>query len=194
MRRKFLAGLRAAPAYLALAVIGMSSACSAADPAAGVADAAGDELTAGQTSGATRLEVETPIGPVALIGATLVDVTGDRGDIDDAVVLMSGDRIVAAGPRDEIELPADVREIDVTGRWIVPGLIDAFATLNDQTYADAYLAMSVTSIVGVGGGRRGELWLQAEPGPRVFPLDGIGSEPMGSVAEVEAAAHVRAGR
>lgn len=189
MRRKTLAERRRAPVclVLVLAVIGTSSACSAADPAADVADPASDELAAALASGATRLTVETPIGPVALVGATLVDVTDESRDIDDAVVLMSGDRIVAAGPRGEIELPADVQEIDVTGRWIVPGLIDAFATLNDQTYADAYLAMGVTGIVGVGGGRRGELWLNADPGPRVFPLEGVGSEPMESVAAVEAA-------
>ncbi len=172
---------------LALAVIGTSGACSAADRDADAADPTSDERRAALAPGATGLAVEIPVGPVALVGATIVDVTDGGRDVEDAVVLMSGDRIVAAGPRGEIELPNDVQEIDVTGRWIVPGLIDAFATLNDQTYADAYLAMGVTGIVGVGGGRRGELWLQADPGPRVFPLDGVGSEPMESVAAVEAA-------
>lgn len=189
MRTSTLAGRGGGLAGLALVVALVSSAgaCSSADPPADVVDLASDDLAAGPIAGTTRLALETPTGPVALIGATLVDVA-DRGrsghDIEDSVVLISGDRIVAAGPRDEIELPADVQEIDVTGRWIVPGLIDAFATLNDQSYADSYLAMGVTGIVGVGGGRRGELWLQADPGPRVFPLEGIGSDPMESVAEV----------
>jgi predicted amidohydrolase YtcJ len=41
------------------------------------------------------------------------------------VVLVNGDRIAAVGPRDRIAIPPQASVVDVTGKWIVPGLIDA---------------------------------------------------------------------
>ena len=58
----------------------------------------------------------------AYTGATLIDGTG-RGAVDNATVLVTGDRIAAAGSG--VEVPAGARRVDVRGKWIVPGLIDA---------------------------------------------------------------------
>lgn len=157
----------------------------------------------------TRLTVERPDGMVAIVGGTLLDLadsgrgrqgaagggsdrraaTGRGGftDLPDAVVLFEGDEIVAVGSRDLVQIPDGARRIDARGKWILPGLIDGFATLNNQDYADAYLAMGVTSIVGVSGGRRGHLFLGADPGPRIFPLEGVGSEALPSDEAVIAA-------
>ena len=145
---------------------------------------------AGSDSVRTHLTVEEQDGPVAIVGGTLVDLTdGGRGstDIPDAVVLFRGDSILAVGSTEEIVIPADARRIDATGGWILPGLIDSFAALNNQGYADSYLAMGVTSIIGVAGGRRGPMYLDADPGPRVFRLEGIGDEPVASDDSVLAA-------
>lgn len=60
-------------------------------------------------------------GLIAYTGATLVDGTG-RGAINNATIVLEDDRILAAGA---IEPPADARTVDVSGKWIVPGLIDA---------------------------------------------------------------------
>jgi hypothetical protein len=148
---------------------------------------------------ATRLTVDEPDGVVAVVGGTLLDLanggkgrraaTGERSfaDLPDAVILFQGDEVVAVGPRDSVRIPDDAHRIDATGKWILPGLIDGFATLNNQEYADAYLAMGVTSIVGVSGGRRGLLYLGSDPGPRIFPLEGIGSETLPSDEAVTAA-------
>jgi len=137
----------------------------------------------------TRLTPESSETTVALVGATLIDVSAagrSEMDISDAVVVIEGDRILSAGPRAETQIPADARVIDVAGCWILPGLIDGFATLNNQSYADAYLEMGVTSIVAVGGGRRGPIDTTCDPSPGLYRLEGLGDEPMPSVAAVEA--------
>jgi imidazolonepropionase-like amidohydrolase len=63
-------------------------------------------------------------GVTAFMGATLIDGTG-RGPVADAVVLVEGTRIAAAGPRGAVIVPPGARTADLTGKWIVPGLIDA---------------------------------------------------------------------
>jgi imidazolonepropionase-like amidohydrolase len=69
-----------------------------------------------------RLSAQTAPATV-VVGATLIDGTGGP-PLADAVVLMSGSRIVSAGPRLSVSIPAGATEIDARGRWIVPGFID----------------------------------------------------------------------
>ena len=59
----------------------------------------------------------------AIVGATLIDGTG-VAPIPDSVVVVSGTRITAAGPRASVAIPAGATQIDAHGQWIVPGLID----------------------------------------------------------------------
>lgn len=69
-----------------------------------------------------------PRGSVALVGAKLLTMAGDgAGAIDDGVVLIENDRIVAVGPRAEVTIPSGTRVIDATGKTIMPGLVDAHA-------------------------------------------------------------------
>ncbi|MFC1729459.1 amidohydrolase family protein [candidate division KSB1 bacterium] len=82
-------------------------------------------------------------------------------------------------------LPPDAEVIDISGRYIVPGLIDGFAAINNQSYANAYLYMGVTSIIAVSGGRRGDLFLDADPGPSVFRLESTGSEQLSTASMLE---------
>jgi hypothetical protein len=125
-----------------------------------------------------------PDVPRALVleGATLLDVSSfgnSSSDIKDSVIVLRGDRIVAAGPRGEVKIPAGAEILHVAGKYVVPGLNDAFATLNNQSQANAFLYMGVTSIVGLGepeGGRRGPLFLDASPSPRIYRLDWEWSE------------------
>lgn len=60
----------------------------------------------------------------AYLGATLIDGTG-RAPQPDAVVLVAGERIAAAGSRNEVRIPKEARAVDAKGKWIMPGLIDA---------------------------------------------------------------------
>jgi imidazolonepropionase-like amidohydrolase len=116
----------------------------------------------------------------AFVGATLINGTGSVPRTN-ALVLVGGDRIAAAGSRNEIAIPPGARVVDVAGKWIVPGLIDAHIhffqsgglyTRPDvldlreaRPYPDEiawikqripttlarYLASGVTSVVDVGG-------------------------------------------
>ncbi len=61
--------------------------------------------------------------PTAIVGATLIDGNGGPPVVD-AVVVVSGDRITAAGPRGAVTIPPDARRVDAAGRWIMPGMID----------------------------------------------------------------------
>lgn len=60
----------------------------------------------------------------AIIGGVLIDGTG-RAPIGDATVVVRDGRIAAAGPRASVTIPEGARRIDATGRFIIPGLMDA---------------------------------------------------------------------
>nr|MDQ3074177.1 amidohydrolase family protein [Pseudomonadota bacterium] len=69
-----------------------------------------------------------PSGIVALTGARLVTMAGaDGAIIDDGVVLIEGDRIAAVGRRGEIVVPAGATIVELAGKTIIPGLVDAHA-------------------------------------------------------------------
>ncbi len=68
--------------------------------------------------------LDKPSGAVALRGARIVTMKGDE-IIDDGVVVTLGGRITAIGPRASVTVPAGAQVIDVTGKTIVPGFVDA---------------------------------------------------------------------
>jgi hypothetical protein len=116
--------------------------------------------------------------PLVLTGGTIIDTSNfgnSARDIQNSIVIVEGDRITAAGPRKAIKIPVGARVVDITGKYVVPGLNDAFSTQNNQAHANAHLYMGVTSIVGLDepGGRRGPLFLKANPSPHVYRLESI---------------------
>ncbi|MEX2571248.1 MAG: amidohydrolase family protein [Gemmatimonadota bacterium] len=64
-------------------------------------------------------------GPVALTGATIHTVT--QGIIDGGTIVFEGGVITALGANAEV--PAGAQRIDVAGRHIYPGLIDAYSQM-----------------------------------------------------------------
>jgi imidazolonepropionase-like amidohydrolase len=62
-------------------------------------------------------------GALALVGAQLIDATGAPPVADSVVVVRDG-RIVSAGPRDTTPVPAGAETLDVTGKTIMPGLVN----------------------------------------------------------------------
>jgi imidazolonepropionase-like amidohydrolase len=65
-----------------------------------------------------------PPGPLtALVGGTVIDGNGGP-PVADAVVIVSGARISAVGPRSRVTIPDGARQVDAHGRWILPGFID----------------------------------------------------------------------
>ena len=144
--------------------------------------------------------------------ATLIDGTGakPRSGSD---ILVRGDRVVSIGP--DIETPPGAREIDATGKFVVPGLIDTHVHLNfpvvfqvtdDEKRAIvehtplAFLYNGVTTVLNVSSDadwiwakreqqRRGDL-----VAPRIFatghsftPENGWGSRHGGALSSAAAA-------
>jgi len=60
--------------------------------------------------------------PTVFTGATMYPVSEDP--IEDAVLVVEGGVIQAVGSRDQIRIPDDAEVIDVTGKVIIPGLVD----------------------------------------------------------------------
>lgn len=76
-----------------------------------------------------------PPPPLALVGATLVDGTG-RPPVADSVVLIRGGRIDCAGGRQECTVPPGIETLDLAGRYLTPGLIDAHVHLSQSGWVD----------------------------------------------------------
>lgn len=66
---------------------------------------------------------DTPSGRLLLSGARAITMNGDAV-IEDADILVDGDRIAAVGARGSFPVPPDATVRDVRGKTIVPGFID----------------------------------------------------------------------
>jgi len=112
-----------------------------------VASAARDEMAA-----LTEMSDKLPgrrTGTFAFAGATVIDVTG-KPPIPDATVVTSHGKIVAVGPSKKVKVPADAQRIDVTGKYIIPGLWDMHAHYEQVEWGPIYLAAGVTTVRDVG--------------------------------------------
>jgi hypothetical protein len=82
-------------------------------------------------------------GPLVLQGGTLIDATG-RPPLEDALIVVEGERIKAVGKRGEVAIPRNARVIDVKGKTILPGLIDGHCHLLDFV-GELYLHLGITT-------------------------------------------------
>jgi imidazolonepropionase-like amidohydrolase len=64
---------------------------------------------------------------IALVGGTVHPVSS--ASIDGGVVVIRGGLIEAVGPAAQVDIPADARRVNVEGRHVYPGLIDAVSPL-----------------------------------------------------------------
>ena len=83
---------------------------------------------------------------VVLQGATLIDGTG-RPPLKNAVLVIDAGRISAVGPADKVKAPPGARALDLKGRTIIPGLINAHGhvglVVGGQSRADGYTRENV---------------------------------------------------
>ncbi len=95
-----------------------------------------------------------PEQTIAFVGGKLVTMS-ERGVIDDGVLVVEGNRILALGHREEMMIPDGAEVVDVTGRVVLPGFIDTHAhgsqasdgITPQQNWVDyARLAFGVTTI------------------------------------------------
>jgi hypothetical protein len=117
---------------------------------------------------------------VLISGVTIPDLS-NRGKNDND--LMNGYILIRNGLIEKVgdiqfvpDFSGEVKIIKVKGKFLLPGLIDGFATINNQAYANAYLYMGVTTIIAVDGGRRGPYFGNSNPGPRTMRLESVGDE------------------
>ena len=62
-------------------------------------------------------------GASAIVGGTVVDLDGEA-PLENAVILVEGERIAAIGAADNVEIPDGAERIDVKGAWLIPGLMN----------------------------------------------------------------------
>lgn len=75
-----------------------------------------------------------PAGPLALVGARVVDLDGGAA-LPATVVIVAG-HIAAVGPADAVPIPPGTRVIDAAGAFVIPGLWDMHAHTTYATPAE----------------------------------------------------------
>jgi imidazolonepropionase-like amidohydrolase len=105
-------------------------------------------------------------------GGTLIDGNGGA-PLANSVVVVQGNRIAAAGPAGQVQVPAGARVINAAGKYVLPGLWDG-QTNYSWFNGELNLNQGVTSIMDIGNGEEWSL-LHREAvahgksrGPRTF--------------------------
>ena len=80
-----------------------------------------------------------------LRGATLIDVASSSR-IPNSVVIMEGGRFRSVGKEEQVAIPPGARVIDLTGKFLIPGLIDSHIHYRDW-FGEVLLANGVTSFL-----------------------------------------------
>ena len=71
----------------------------------------------------------------ALAGGTVIDGTGGPA-MADAVVVVTGGRVACVGTARQCAVPAGATRVDVTGRFLTPGLVDAHVHFSQTGWID----------------------------------------------------------
>jgi imidazolonepropionase-like amidohydrolase len=112
-----------------------------------VANAARDEMAA--LSELSRGLSQPRAGAIAFVGATVINTTGNA-NIPNATIVIRDGKIVAVGSSHKVKVPSDAQRIDVTGKYIIPGLWDMHAHYEQVEWGPIYLAAGVTTVRDVG--------------------------------------------
>ncbi|MFB9530548.1 amidohydrolase family protein [Nonomuraea roseola] len=89
---------------------------------------------------------------IALTHATVIDATG-RPPRHDMTVLVTGDRISAVGRTADVPVPEGATVLDLTGRFVIPGLCDmhVHSIPSERIAPPLYLANGVTTVREMSG-------------------------------------------
>jgi imidazolonepropionase-like amidohydrolase len=109
---------------------------------------------------------------IALVGGNLISGAGDPV-LRDAVIVVYQGKIETIAPREGFEIPKTATEVNVTGSWIIPGLIDGHVHM-ERWALSRYVAAGVTTVRDVHGTQDSILALREEVGlggliaPRIY--------------------------
>jgi imidazolonepropionase-like amidohydrolase len=132
------------------------------------------------------------------VGARLIDGTG-REPIEDAALVVQGGRILAVGARSEVQIPRGATVVDLSGKTIAPGLINAHGHVGDTWglegghYSEEnvlaqlgrYARYGVTTVMSLGGD--GEPSMRIRDAQNTAGLDRARLYVAGSVVTAESA-------
>ncbi|MDX1647219.1 MAG: amidohydrolase family protein [Longimicrobiales bacterium] len=82
-----------------------------------------------EAPGTDAPEAEAP--SVVFEGGTVVTATGD-GPIEDAVFVVAGGQFTVVGSAGDVELPEGAERIDLTGKTVIPALVNAHVHLSND--------------------------------------------------------------
>ncbi len=87
--------------------------------------------------------------PVLITGATILTAS-DAGRIENGAVLFQNGRITAVGPASAVRAPGSAQVIDATGKYVIPGIIDAHSHIAADAINEGSVAVSsMVSIMDV---------------------------------------------
>ena len=100
----------------------------------------------------------------AFVGATIIDGTGQL-PINDGVIIVSEGKIIDIGSKSQVTVPKNIKQVDVTGKFIMPGLINAHGHIGgteglqggkysaENVLRDLQLnaRYGITSVISLGG-------------------------------------------
>ncbi|HEX5169901.1 MAG TPA: amidohydrolase family protein [Cyclobacteriaceae bacterium] len=116
--------------------------------------------------GCRNHEQEETSSFVAFTGATIIDGSGSI-PIDDGVLLIDKGRVVAVGAKNNVEIPEGARINDVSGKTIIPGIINSHGHVGDTKGIEGghysreniidnlsiYARYGITTVISLGGDR-----------------------------------------
>jgi hypothetical protein len=89
-----------------------------------------------------RAQAQAP-QTLVIQGGTLIDGTG-APPIENAVIVIEGDRFKSIGRSGEVVIPPGAQVVDVTGKTILPGFLDGHCHWEDF-YGELYLHLGITT-------------------------------------------------
>ena len=121
-------------------------------------------------------------GVIALEGATLLDGSGGE-PVKDALILIKSGHIQTVARVNEVEVPRGAQVMNLIGKTVIPGLIDAHAHV-ERWAGERYLAWGVTTVRDLGASStdssivlKNDFNLGSMLGPRTFTsgamVDGV---------------------
>ena len=73
--------------------------------------------------------------------------------IERGTVLITGGRIAAVGPDDEVAVPAGAQTVDAAGRWVLPGFVEAHGHIGVHEEAEGWAGQDTNEMTNPDGAR-----------------------------------------